>query len=288
MRVARRVVLVALALVVTVAVGAWWAAGQWSAADHHSVGSPPADLPAQPVEFTNPAGDTLRGWFVPGEPRRGAVVLMHGSHATRRSLLGQARLLHAHGYALLMFDFAAYGESSGAGTTFGRGEAADAAAAVALLRQLASGERLGAIGFSLGGAAALLGDQPLDVDALVLEAVYADIRDAVAHRLRLRFGAVGQLLEPLLTWQVEPRLGIRLDQLRPVDAIGRVHVPVLIIAGGADPRATVTDAERLFAAAHEPKNLWIVPGAAHENFLRFAPDEYQRRVLPFLTRYLRE
>src|SRR5512146_95257 len=85
-----------------------------------------------------------------GRPGGGAVVLMHGSHETRRAMIGQARFLHQHGYAVLLFDFHAYGESDGEQTTFGYGESADAAAAVALLRTLAPGERIAAVGFSLG------------------------------------------------------------------------------------------------------------------------------------------
>ena len=212
---------------------------------------------------------------------------MHGSHETRRAMIGQARFLHRHGYAVLLFDFHAYGESDGARTTFGYGEAADAAAAVALLRTLAPGERVAAVGFSLGGAAALLGPQPLAVDALVLEAVYPDIRDAVANRLRLCFGALGPWLAPLLTAQVEPRFGVRLDQLRPIDAIARVRVPLLLIAGTDDERATLADSQRLFAAAPEPKEFWAVPGAAHVNFQHFAPAEYEARLLAFLDRTLR-
>ena len=267
--------------------GVWWFAGRWAAADHRRVGPPPADLPAQAIAFPNPAGDTLRGWFVPGQPGGGAVVLMHGSHETRRAMIGQARFLHAHGYAVLLFDFAAYGESSGSQTTFGYGEAADAAAAVALLRTLAPGERIAAVGFSLGGAAALLGSRPLDVDALVIEAVYADIHDAVANRLRIGFGPLGPWLAPLLTAQVEPRFGVRLDQLRPLDAIARVRVPLLIMAGSEDERAPLADAQRLFAAAPEPKELWVVPGAAHVNFQHFAPAEYEARLLAFLERTIR-
>ena len=277
----------ALALVATLA-GAYWSAGRWAAADHRRVGPPPADLPAQSIAFQNPAGDTLRGWFVAGEPGGGAVLLMHGSHETRRAMIGQARFLHQHGYAVLLFDFAAYGESTGTQTTFGYGEAADAAAAVALLRTLAPGERIAAVGFSLGGAAALLGPRPLDVDALVIEAVYADLRDAVANRLRLRFGPLGPWLAPLLTWQVEPRTGVRLDQLRPVEAIARIRVPLLLIAGSEDGRAPLADARRLFAAAPEPKELWVVDGAAHVNFQRFAPAEYEARLLAFLDRHLRD
>src|SRR4029077_21015743 len=109
----------------------------------------------------------------------------------------------------------------------------------------------------------LLGPQPLDVDAMVLEAVYPDIRDAVANRLRLRFGRLAPWLAPLLTAQVEPRWGIRLDQLRPIDAVTRVRVPILIIAGTEDLRTTLADSRRLFDAAPAPKQFWAVPGAAH-------------------------
>lgn len=287
MSVLRRAALGIVAALLLAAGIAYWSVDRWAASDHKRVGPPPADLPAQPLEIATATGDVLRGWFIPGDRGGGAVLLMHGSHETRRAMLGRARFLHRHGYAVLLFDFHAYGESDGLRTTFGYGEAADAAAALAALRRLAPGERVAAIGFSLGGAAALLGERPLDVDAMVLEGVYADIRAAVANRLRLRFGALGPWLAPFLTAQVEWRFGVRLDQLRPVEGIGRVHVPVLIIAGADDPRAPPSDARRLFAAAHEPKELWIIPGAAHANYQRLIPAEYEQRILAFLDRALR-
>jgi fermentation-respiration switch protein FrsA (DUF1100 family) len=42
-------------------------------------------------------------------------------------------------------------------------------------------------------------------------------------------------------------------------------------------------AQLLFAAARDPKELWLVPNAAHVDFLRFAGDEYGRRVIAFLS-----
>ena len=279
---------VALAGAAVVASGALWFGGRWAAADHRRVGPPPRDLPARAVEFRSGTGDLLRGWFVPGAPPGGGVVLLHGSHETRRAMIGRARFLNRRGYAVLLFDFHAYGESEGARTSFGYGESRDAAAAVASLRSLVPDGPIAAVGFSLGGAACLLGDEPLAVDALVLEAVYTDIEDAVANRLRMRFGSVGPLLAPLLTGQLGWRWGIDAARLRPIDAIGRLRVPVFVIAGADDPRATIEDSRRLFAAAPQPKELWEVPGAAHVNFQRFAPQEYERRVLEFLDRYLRE
>jgi uncharacterized protein len=278
--------LLALAAVCTLGGGAIWAGTYWSAPDHRRVGPPPADFPARSIEFDSASGGRLHGWFVPGSGR-GGVVLMHGSHETRRAMLGQARFLSGAGYAVLLFDFHPYGESEGGRTTFGYGEALDARAAVAQIRHLAPGQPIASVGFSLGGAASLLGAQPLDVDAMVVEAVYTDIRAAVANRLRMRFGPFGPWLAPLLTLQLYPRWGLHAEQLRPIDGIARVHVPVFVIAGTEDPRAPLAQSKQLFAAAHEPKQFWAVAGAAHVNFSRYAPREYETRLLAFLDRYLR-
>jgi len=73
--------------------------------------------------------------------------------------------------------------------TFGRLEAYDARAALKFVHGRLPGIPVGAIGSSLGGAAALLGPQPLSVDALVLEAVYPRIEAAVGNRIAIRSGA---------------------------------------------------------------------------------------------------
>ncbi len=267
--------------------GPLWVASQWSAPVPRRVGPPPADLGAESVEIDSPSGHHLRGWFAPGAKGMGGVVLLHGVRESRRAMLGRARFLHRHGYSVALFDFHSHGESDGDRITFGYGEAGDARAAVDFLAQRRPGDPRAAIGFSLGGAACLLGHEPLPVDALVLEAVYPDIDTAIANRLRLRLGGLGPWLTPLLTLQLGPRWGIDRRDLRPVDAIRRIRAPLLLIAGAVDPRTTPTDEQRLFAAAPNPKEMWLVPGAAHVNFHRHAPREYEAKVLSFFARYLR-
>ena len=147
-----------------------------SAPSRASIGPPPAVLPtAEAVTIPSGSGAALQGWWVPGLPGHGAVVLMHGVRGNRLQLVERARLLAADGVAVLLFDFQAHGESGGSRITFGKLEGMDAAAAVRFARGRAPGEPLGAVGISLGGAAALLGPGVLDVDALVLEAVYPTI-----------------------------------------------------------------------------------------------------------------
>ena len=258
------------------------------------VGPPPADLPgAEPVRIASPSGSLLRGWWVSGAlPDGGAVVLMHGVWSNRRTMLARARMLHERGFAVLLFDLQAEGESPGRHITFGRLEGLDAAAAVAFARQRLPSERVGAIGVSLGGAAALLGPGPLPVDALVLESVYPDIDAALAHRLRAGLGPVaGPVLAPLLapafTLLLPPVLGVRPDELRPIDRIGEATAPILVASGTADDRTPIEEARSLFARAPEPKQFWAVQGAAHVDLERHDPAAYWAVILPFLNRHLR-
>ncbi len=268
--------------VLVLELGTWW-----TAPARRHIGSAPADFPAEDVAFASGSGARLRGWFVPGVPGGGGVVLLHGVRESRRGMLGRARFLNRRGYSVLLFDLQSHGESEGDGIRFGQAEALDAEAAVAFLRKRVPDERIGALGFSLGGAACVLGPAPLPVDALVLEAVYAQIDDAVANRLRLRLGAAGPWLTPFLMAQLKPRWGIDARELRPVEAVKTVRAPLLVIAGADDPRTTLEDSERLFGAAPEPKELWVVPGAGHVDFHRFAPEAYEARVGQFLDRYLK-
>jgi fermentation-respiration switch protein FrsA (DUF1100 family) len=209
---------------------------------------------------------------------------------SRRSMLGRALFLHAAGYTILTPDFQAHGESPGRHITFGALESLDAQAALAYLRTQAPRERVGVIGVSMGGAASLLGARPLDADALVLESVYPTLHDAVADRLRVWLGPLGFLgdaMTPALIGVVGPQVGVDKDRMRPIDAIGHVSRPLLLIAGTKDQYTPLAEARALFAHARAPKELWEVSGAGHEDIHSFAKLEYERRVGGFLEAHLR-
>jgi fermentation-respiration switch protein FrsA (DUF1100 family) len=215
------------------------------------------------------------------------VVLSHGVRGSRRPLTDRGRFLREAGYGVLLYDAQAHGESTGERITFGHLEAHDAAAAVAWVRARHPDAPVGFVGPSLAGASALLGDAPLPVDALVLEAVYPTLERAVANRIAIRLGpALAPVLARLLLWQVEPRLGFDPFALNPVDAIGRAGAPILLIAGSEDRHTTLAESRALFEAARPPKDLWVVEGAAHQSFHRFAGAEYEQRVLTFFAEHL--
>ena len=257
------------------------------------IGIAPPDLNAESVAISSASRATLQGWFIAGQPGSGAVVLMHGVRSNRLSMVPRARLLSAAGFSVLLFDFQAHGESTGARITFGRLEGLDARAAVAFIRQRLPSERVGALGMSLGGAAALLGPNPLGVDALVLESVYPEIGTAVANRIRVVLGpALGAVmarpLARLFELLLPPVLDLSPADLRPIDHIAEATAPVLLASGTHDYRTTIAEATALFNRAPQPKLFWAVEGAGHVDLEAHAPDEYRRRVLPFLVERLQE
>ena len=256
----------------------------FTAASPHVIGPAPTGLGAVDVAFASTSGSRLRGWFVPGRPGAGAVLLLHGVHANRLAMLPRARFLHALGYSVLMPDFRAHGESSGIHTTLGALESRDAEAAACLLHSLAPHERIAAIGVSLGGAAAVLGPKPLPVDALVLESVYPTIDQAAKNRLHAWLGPIGSWIAPSLVRSLEPTVGVSPTELRPIDRIAEVRVPVLMAAGSADPYTPMDESKALFERLAPPKEFWAVDGATHEDLYDYAPAEYQRRVGAFLQR----
>ncbi len=280
----RALVISGAAAMVLVVIASWWVGGRLLAAVNREVGQPPPDLGAEPVAFTSGSGALLKGWLIRGRPGVGGVVLMHGIRADRRSMIGRARFLAEHGYSLLLFDFQAHGESEGKHITLGHTEADDARAAVAYMRERLPGEPVAALGSSLGGAALLLAEAP--VDALVLEAVYPTIGEALGNRLALRLGPVGRWAAPLLVAQLRPRLGIDAAELSPIDHMANLSCPVLVIAGSKDQRTTLAESRRLAAAGSDRVQLWVVEGAAHVDFHRYAGRAYEARLIAFLERVM--
>ena len=253
-----------------------------------SVGPPPAPLQARDVTIPSPSGSTLRGWLVRGDSGGGALVLLHGVRADRRQMIERMRFLRDAGYSLLAIDFQAHGESPGRFITFGRLEALDAEAALAFARVRFPGERVGVIGVSLGGAAALLGPQPVPADALVLESVYPDIRSAIANRIATYLGPLaGRVLVLGYLELMPPILGVGKDQLRPIDHIGEVRAPIFVMSGTADRYTTIAESRALFERAPGLKQFWAVDGAAHVDLAAYAPEEYRKAVLAFLAKHLR-
>ena len=162
-------------------------------------------------------------------------------------------------------DFRGHGRSAGR-SSVGRDETLDLDAAVAWARARGYGP-VAVVGFSMGGAvslrhAALGASRP---DAVV--SVSAPARWYVRESSAMR--RVHWLLESPLGPPVGRLFGIRLgepwDELptSPIETIGQVAVPILLVHGTADRYFGPAHAIALGRAARTAAEVWVVPGMGH-------------------------
>lgn len=236
------------------------------------------------VTFTAADGITLRGWYIPPEPERGAVIILaHGYAHNRLTLLPEAQILAENGYGVLLFDFRGHGESDDALVTIGDHERRDLDAAVNFVAAQPGVVKIGAIGFSMGAATlAQVAARDDRLGAVVIEAAFPILADEIRYRSRA-FGPLSQI--PAL--RVVRRAGVDVDGVRPVDDLcGISPRPVLLIYGELDADVPPGTPQAMFDAACDPAELWIIEGATHQNYTAVVPEEYATRLLSFFSKLL--
>ncbi len=277
----RRLAFIVLGIFFFCSISAWWVGGKLLEPANRSSVVAPHDLQVEDVTFASKSGSQIAGWLSRVNDSKGVVVLAHPIRASRLSMVGRAKMFRDAGYSTLLIDMQAHGESFGQRITLGHLERHDVRAAVSYAKANLPGQPVVVLGWSLGGAAALLGS-PLEIDALILESVYPDVDRAIHNRLSMRIGAMRHVAAPLLLMQLRPRLGVSANDLRPIDSIGKVECPVLVLAGTEDRHTTMAESRALFGAAAAPKELCEFNGASHENLYRFDQKLYRDTVLQFV------
>jgi len=223
------------------------------------------------LELRTQDGERLAAVHVPGpaEPARPlAVVVAHGFTGSidRPAVAAIVDALAKHA-GVVAFDFRGHGRSTGQ-STLGDKEVLDVDAAVRRARDLGYADVV-TCGWSMGGWVVLRHAALFrDVDAVVsVSAVsrwfYRDTKPmrrlhwavesrlgrlVARHAFRTRITAAG--------WDEVPE--------SPVEVVGRIApIPLLVVHGDADHYFPVEHPEALYAAANEPKELWLLEGFGH-------------------------
>ncbi|SFV65734.1 hypothetical protein MNB_SV-13-1771 [hydrothermal vent metagenome] len=251
-----------------------------------TIPNPLIDLPLQEVSFPSKSTAMLHGWYVQGDKDKGGVLLLHGLHSSRVQMLDRAKFLYKAGYSVLLLDFQGHGESIGERITFGHLESLDAEAGYLYLKKCVSPYNVAVIGVSLGGASVLLGEVKNLSSAMVLEAVYPSIEQAIENRLNIKLGKIGTYLLPILTLQLKIQLGISPKELQPIEHISSAKGALFIIGGDKDERTTIEETKALYDKAKQIKQLWIIKDAKHIDFEKYKPKVYQEKILRFFDTYL--
>ena len=246
-------------------------------------------LEYEEVTFTSEDGIPLRGWLIPGGNGDRAVIFLHGHAGSMDPDVKYAPWFHERGIAVLMFDFRGHGRSGGKHVSMGYFERRDLLAAEKFLRGRGY-DRIGVLGFSMGGAVAISG-APLsqDIRAVAADGAFVWLRDAIYEGMRERKipGALAKRLAFLAVKTAGWRLGADPEEADPGLWAGKIAPrALLLIHGEQDPYTSTEEVRAMFAAAADPKELWIVPDAGHRNVDEVEPQAYKEKVVGFFERYL--
>jgi len=233
----------------------------------------------------------LAGWTIHAIHGAPVVILVHGFKTSREEMLPWSRFLHEAGYNVLLFDTRGCGKSGGSTVGLGATEPRDISLAAELARGEFGTDKVAVLGISLGaGAAILAAANDALIGAVVADSAWTD-QDLQLSRLSfLPLGTYRVPLPPYGIAAVNAFVGADVARARPLDVIGAISPrPVLLIHSADDDNATtpVEGARKLFAAAGEPKDLWVAPRGGHVGAINAFPDEYRARVLAFLGKALR-
>jgi alpha-beta hydrolase superfamily lysophospholipase len=237
-------------------------------------------LAYQEVTFKTQDGLELYGWFLPAKgPALGTVLQLHGNAENISTHFASLAWMPARGFNVFIFDYRGYGASEGAPTLEGVQLDIDAALETLLARGDIDRSRVVMYGQSLGGALAAYyvehsARRRGDLRALILESAFSDYTDIVREKFT----------DHWITWPFQwiPLLSVD-DSFSPLPGMAKISpLPLLILHGDRDPVVPMHHGQRLFEAAREPKQIWIVSGAGH---IQTMGDPVQRDRL---VAYLRE
>ncbi len=234
---------------------------------------PPAG--AEDVGITTSDNVRLHGWFVPSRisPALATVVYFHGNSGNIGNLGWLGEDLTARGFDTLIFDYRGYGRSGGEM----RDERdlytdADAAYDYITRERNAPPTRVALYGQSLGTAAVADLASRRKCGAIILESGLSSGGEMAEIK--------APLFARLLGW-------IGKNRLESKQKLSAIHCPVLVAHGYPDDTVPTTQGLALFAAAPEPKELILVPGAGH-NVCGFGGQTYFDDIASFIRKALIE
>lgn len=234
--------------------------------------------PTEDVWITAPDGSELHALYLPAQVTpRATLLFLHGNAENLTSHVHAVGWLPAHGYSVLALDYRGYGRSQGKASVDALHEDAEAALVWIAARQADDAAPLIVYGQSLGASVAIhaVAQSALRerIVAVIADSAFSSYRDIAREKLA----------QVWLTWPLQWPLSLLIsDRHSAVDVVERIGpIPLLLIHGERDVIVDASHSQRLYAAAREPKMLWLIPEGMHIHATRSEP--VRARLLDFLN-----
>lgn len=215
-------------------------------------------------------GGQMHGWWLPADSSQDLTLLyLHGNAGNVSSNLRKALELRSLGANVLTIDYRGYGLSTGPFPSEQR-LYDDAWAAWQFLHQEKgiAPQHLVIYGHSLGGAIGIeLARQVPHLAGLIVEGSFTSMADMATLSRYNRWFPVRYLLT---------------QRFASIAKVQQLTSPTLYLHGLADASVPAGMSEALYRATGNPKELWLVPQADHNDLIDWAGAEFNQRLRQFL------
>jgi len=242
-------------------------------------------LPVEKIVLVTEDGIKIAGWFLSesSAEKRPAIVVLHGYPADKGDTLFLAKQLYEE-FDILLIDFRYFGESKGSYTTLGAKEQFDLKAAVDFIESRGY-EKIGVLGFSLGGAVGILhAAEDSRIGAVASYASFADLKILGEEAYNSLFILKKPLVELISLWS-HMFYGINIKAVSPKSAAVKLKIPVFIIHTKQDEQISIKHAYLLRDALKDnDKAEFYLPERGLHGQL---PPDFEKRVIKFFTEALK-
>lgn len=249
-----------------------------------------AGLPFEKIAVEVSPDVSLDCWLIRAQaPAAGTLLYLHGVGDCKIDGIRFAKLFHQRNFHVFLFDSRRHGESGGSYCTYGYYERSDLSKLIDYLsgRKDIDLGKIGMFGTSMGAAVALQ-SAALDprVSAVVAENSFATLRtifdDYQKRIIKLPF----HYLRNIVIKRSEYLANFKARDVSPLESVKNIRIPLLFIYGSEDHLISYRYSVRLYEAANEPKSLFPIEKAKHNDVWNVAGVAYETRLLEFFSTHL--
>lgn len=249
-------------------------------------------LALKDTTITNPENKRLHAYHVAASsPTAKTAVIVHGytDNAIRIMQIGYM-YNHDLGYNILLPDLQNHGMSEGDAIQMGWKDRTDVLQWMETANNIyGDSTRMVVHGISMGAAAVMMvsGEPQKEyVKCFVEDCGYTNVWDEFSQELKNEFGLPAFPLLYIASRICEQKYGWSFKEASSLNMVKKCRLPMFFIHGDADTYVPTRMVYPLYEAKPEPKECWIVSGAAHAVSYSENREEYTAKVDAFVNKYI--
>jgi len=255
-------------------------------------------LTSDKVLLTTSDGLNVMAYEVYESSPKAVVIFLSGIHnPSVTAFYGHSKMLAENGYASVLLEMRAHGESEGEVISLGYKEYLDVQAVVDHIKEDSKYANIPIVvyGLSMGGATAInaIGQIP-EIDALISMSAYSSWEDAFCDNM-VNMGAPklwGVLQKPFVKLYTTTKFGLNNYNISPKRQIKELgDRPSLLIHSKEDSQIPYLSFQRIMENAPSHVETWVREGDSHfivenDKFIKpYKDEEYAERIIGFLDKH---